>query len=214
MVDEQENWRKQVFNLPENHGWTAKPGNKVFIADRGALRFEIPQDWLVEPGRKSVKFRDAESPNDTMGLEVTVFYAGYGMGIDWSSLPLSQLIKDVTSDDFNGRPDRASRRRKRRSDRLDQYKAGPPLTIKMGNLEMAWVESEFIDPGEKRPAFTRTAITRDPEASIHALLTFSYWPEDAERAKAVWNDVMGTLKMGEHYDSPFRGPGAGGAGRK
>ena len=66
---------------------------------RRALRFEIPQEWLVEPSRKSIKFRDAEPPDDTMGLEVTIFYAGYGMNIDWSSLPLHQLIKDVTSDD-------------------------------------------------------------------------------------------------------------------
>lgn len=203
-TEENENWRKQVFNLPENHGWTAKPGNKVFVADRGALRFEIPQDWLVEPSRKSVKFRDAPEPNDTMGLEVSVFYAGAGMNIDWSSLPLHQLIKDVTTEDFTGRPGRAGRRRKRKG--RDETKVGPPVTIKLGNLELAWVESEFIDPGEKRPAFSRTAITRDPIASIHALLTFSYWPEDADRAKAVWNDVMGTLKMGERFESPFRGP--------
>ena len=46
-----------------------------------------------------------------------------------------------------------------------------------------------------------------PRKSIHALLTLSYWPEDTQRAKSVWNDVLGTLKMGEHFDSPLRGPG-------
>jgi hypothetical protein len=201
-VDNQ-NWRKQVFNLPENHGWTAKPGNKVFVADRGALRFEIPQEWLVEPSRKSIKFRDAEHPDDTMILEVTVFYAGaLGVPIDWSDLPLSELIKDVTDENRSIPKDRASRGRKHK----DASKVGTPLTIKLGNLEMAWVQTEFIDPGEKRLAYSRTAITRDPKASIHAVLTFSYWPEDADRATAVWNDVMGTLKMGEHFDSLFRGP--------
>ena len=204
MATDNENWRKEIFNLPSNHGWTAKPGNKVFVADRGALRFEIPQEWLVEPSRKSVKFRDAEPPDDTMGLEVSVLYHGYGMGIDWSGLPLLELIKNVTDENFTGRPGRASRRRNRKG--RDAPKVGAPITIKLGNLEMAWVESEFIDPGEKRPAYSRTAITRDPQKSIHALLTFSYWPEDAERAKAVWNDVMGTLKMGDHFESPFRGP--------
>ncbi len=203
-MEENENWHKEVFNLPENHGWTAKPGNKVFIADRGALRFEIPQDWLVEPSRKSIKFRDGKPPDDTMGLEVTIFYAGYGMNIDWSTLPLHQLIKDVTSDDAPARRGRASRRRRRG---LDDTKRGSPITVKLGNLEMAWIESEFFDPGEKRPAHSLQAITRDPQKSIHALLTMSYWPEDTERAKSVWNDVLGTLKMGEHFDSPLRGPG-------
>ena len=212
MAKDNESWRKQVFNLPQNHGWTAKPGNKVFIADRGALRFEIPQEWNVEPSRQSVKLLDADPPNDTMSLEVSVFYVGGGLGmsIDWSALPLHELIKNVTSEEATGRPGRAGRKRKRN----DQSKVGPPITIKLGGLEMAWVESEFIDPGEKRPAYSRQAITRDPEASIHALLTLSYWPEDADRAKSVWNDVLGTLKMGEYYESPFRGPEAGGAQRR
>ena len=212
MATNNESWRKEVFNLPENHGWTARPGNKVFIADRGALRFEIPQEWVVAPGRKSVKLSDAKPPNDNMSLEVSVIYVGGGLGppIDWSALPLSEVIKNVTNEETTGRPGRAGRKRKPR----DSAKVSPPLTIKMGNLEMAWVETEFIDPGEKRPAFCRTAITRDPEASIHAILTFSFWPEDAERAKAIWNDVLGTLKMGEYYDSPLRGPGAGGAQRR
>ena len=213
MATDNESWRKEVFNLPENHGWSAKPGNKVFIADRGALRFEIPQDWVVEPNRKSVRISDAKSPDDTMCLEVSVFRVGGGLGlppIDWSSLPLSELIKNVTSEEATGRPGRAGRKRQRK----DAARVGPPLTIKMGDLEIAWVESEFIDPAEKRLACSRTAITRDPGASIHALLTFAHWPEDAERARAVWNDVMGTLKMGEYYESPFRGPGAGGAQRR
>ena len=198
-----QNWRKQVFNLPENHGWTAKPGNKVFVADRGALRFEIPQDWLVEPSRKSIKFRDAAHPDDTMILEVTVFYAGaFGVPIDWSDLPLSELIKNVTDENRSGWKGRANRRPKRN----DARKTGAPLTINLGNLEMAWVQTEFIDPGEKRLAYSRTAITRDPKASIHALLTFSYWPEDADRALSAWNDVLGTLKMGEMIESPLRGP--------
>jgi hypothetical protein len=201
-VDNQ-NWRKQVLNLPENHGWTAKPGNKVFVADRGALRFEIPQHWLVEPSRKSVKFRDAQHPDDTMILEVTVIYAGaYGLQIDWSDLPLSELIKTVTTDEPIDRASRATRRRKRRGAPV----VGAPITIKFGDLEMAWVETEFIDPGENRTAHSRIAITRDHRKSIHALLTFSYWPEDAARALSVWNDVLGTLKMGETIESPLRGP--------
>ncbi len=196
-----ENWDKQVFNLPENHGWTAKPGNVVFVADRGALRFEIPREWTVEPSKKSVKFLDAKPPNDKISLEVSVIYLNTpGRNVDWSGLPLSDLLRDVTAEETPNR--------RRRGRRKDASKVGTPLTIKMGKLELAWIETEFIDPGEKRPAYSRVGITRDTDAAIHALLTMSYWPEDADRARAVWNDVLGTLKMGEYYESPLQGPGA------
>ena len=204
-------WDKHVFRLPDDHGWTAKPGNKVVVLDRGSVRFEIPQPWIVEPSRNSIKLIDGKPPDDNMSLEVSVFYAGQGRRVDWSGLPLGQLIKDVTSDDAFGLP--GGRRRRGKKRKKDETKVGPPIVIKLGNLEMAWVETEFIDTGEKRPAFSRIGVTRDPRASIHALLTMSFWPEDAERAKAVWNDVFGTLKMGEHFESPFRGPEAGGGQR-
>ena len=200
-----EKWDRQIFRLPENHGWTAKTGNKVVIADRGALRFEIPNDWVVEPGKNSIKLIDGEPPNDDMSLEVSIIYAGVrGYRVDWSGLPLSQVIKDVTSDRAAGQ----ASRRKGKKRKKDEYRVGAPMAIKLGELEMAWVQTEFIDEIEKRPAFSRMAVTRHAEQSIHALLTLSFWPEDAQRANAVWNDVLGSLKMGEHFDSPFRGPDA------
>ena len=163
-----EKWDRQIFRLPENPGWTAKPGNKVVVADRGALRFEIPNDWIVEPGKNSIKLIDGEPPNDDMSLEVSVIYVGArGHRVDWSGMPLSQVIKDVTSERAMGKPSgRKGKKRKR-----DEYKAGAPMTIKLGELEMAWVQTEFIDKVEKRPAFSRMLVTRHAEKSIHALFT-------------------------------------------
>ena len=203
MADEQ--WNKEIFKLPENHGWTAKPGNNVVILDRGALRFEIPQDWVAQPSTKSLKLVDGEPPNDDMSLEVSVIYVGMaGFGVNWDDLPLRELIKQVTSDTPTGfTAQRAGRNRKR--DR-NKDKSGPPMALKFGELEMAWIETEFTDPVEKRPAFSRMVITRHAKSSIHALLTLCFWPEDAERAKSVWNNVLGSIHMGEHYDSPFYGP--------
>ena len=201
---ESERWNEQVFRLPKNHGWTAKPGNKVVVADRGALRFEIPESWIVQPSMKSIKFLDGEPPNDNISLEVSVIYVGTrGMNVDWTGLPLREVIRNVTSDEATGfTPRNRASARKR-----DRTKVGPPTAIQLGNLEMAWVQTEFVDPVEKRPAFSRMAVTRDHKESIHALLTLSYWPEDAERANGVWNDMLGSLRMGEHFESPFHGPG-------
>ena len=197
-----DNWERRVFRLPENHGWTARPGNKVVVADRGALRFEIPESWVVAPSAKSLKLLDGEPPNDDMSLEVSIFYAGRGLNVDWSGLPLSTLIKDVTSEAPGG----ISRPRRGKKRKADKSRTGAPMAIKIGDLEMAWVQTEFIDKIEKRPAYSRQAITRHTKESIHALLTLSYWPEDAERAALVWNDVLGSMKMGEHFESPFFGP--------
>ena len=192
MAEQSEEWEKQVFKLPEQHGWTAKPGNVVFVADRGAVRFEVPQSWHVEPSRTSVKFYDAKPPDDNIGLEMSVIYlAAYGANVDWSSLSIHGMIKDVASGDFG-----------------DDGKVGAPLTIKLNGLEIAWVEREFTDPGEKRLAYSRICTARHIESAIQVIITMAFWPEDAPEAKAVWNDVLGTLKLGEYIESPFHGPGA------
>ena len=197
-----ERWEPKIFKLPQNHGWTARPGNKIVVADRGALRFEIPQSWVVAPSTKSLKLLDGEPPNDDMSLEVSVFYAGQGMNVDWSGLPLSTLIKNVTADEQRG----ISQPRRGKKRKADKTKTGAPMALKIGDLEMAWVQTEFIDKIEKRPAYSRQAITRHAKQSIHGLLTLSFWPEDTERATEVWNEVLGSLKMGEHYEHPFFGP--------
>lgn len=192
MAEQSEQWDKQVFKLPERHGWTAKPGNVVFVADRGAVRFELPQDWHVEPSRKSVKFYDVKPPDENIGLEMSIIYlAAYGANVDWSNLSIHGLIKDVAAGDFG-----------------DDGKVSAPLTIKLNGLEIAWVEREFIDPGEKRLAYSRICTARHIESAIQVIITMAFWPEDAKQAKAVWNDVLGTLKLGEYVESPFYGPGA------
>lgn len=37
-------WLKENLELKEEHNWTSKPGMKIFVAGRGALRFDVPQD--------------------------------------------------------------------------------------------------------------------------------------------------------------------------
>ena len=48
-------WEKRTFKLPEHHGWTATEGFNVFIADRGAVRLNYPQDWVIKPQLRTVK---------------------------------------------------------------------------------------------------------------------------------------------------------------
>ena len=47
------------------------------------------------------------------------------------------------------------------------------------------------------------------QAALLAMIAMDYWDDHADRARAAWNDILGTLKVGEFVESPFRGPGAG-----
>lgn len=58
-------WIKRELKLKENHGWRATPGYKIFVANQGAVRFDIPVKWVMLPGESgSVCFYDREPPAD------------------------------------------------------------------------------------------------------------------------------------------------------
>ena len=96
-------WQQSSYGLPKNHQWTARPGNKVFVADRGKAIFEVPGDWTISPhpdGGGSIRFFDKPKEDDAdMRLEFSIIYPPLrypdtGLPIDWSGLPLTKLIED------------------------------------------------------------------------------------------------------------------------
>src|SRR5207249_3004642 len=64
-------WDKQVLRLQPNHTWRCQPGYKVFVAGRGDVRFDVPQDWVFEPGKSSFCFFDRSPPDDDCRLEAS-----------------------------------------------------------------------------------------------------------------------------------------------
>ena len=78
-------WRKETLRLKEKHGWQAKAGYKIFVVDQGALRFDVPQDWIVDLATSSFKFFNRQPPDDDCTLEVSLIRLP---PIDWSGLPL------------------------------------------------------------------------------------------------------------------------------
>ena len=182
-------WQKREFNLSGRHRWKAKRGNRIFVADRGAVRFEIPNDWVLEPGESgSIQFYNGEPPNDDIRLEVSVFdLAAFSRTVDWSGLRLPELLLQVTPDEKGNR-----------------IKDRPIVALNRGGLEIAWYEIEFMDSGENRPAFSRICLAR--ESSVQILLTMDFWPEDGKLARGVWSDALDSLKLGEYVENPFLGP--------
>ena len=169
-------WNKQKQSLPEDHQWTAAPGNKVFVADAGAMQFEVPRKWHISPGESgSIRFFDKKREEDAdMRLEVSLIYA---LNIDWSGLPLPILIENAAlSEDSRGITNR-----------------GPYQELRRATLEAAWLEVDFVDLTENRPAHSRICMARGPGA--YALMTLDFWPEDGDRARKVWDSALSSLKL-------------------
>jgi hypothetical protein len=192
-------WERREFNLPDNHGWTAKPGNRVFVANQGAVRFEVPNTWTLDmpKGSKSFQFFDGKPPNDDIRLDVRVMYlAASRPDVEWSQLqpweepPITDWLKKNIADDER-----------------EPTRVGSPLTIRVDDTTIVWAEMDFIDPVEKRPAHTRLCYAMKASTALLAIIAMDYWDDHSERAKAAWSDILGTLKVGDYMESPFRGPG-------
>ncbi len=176
-------WDKRTLKLPEKHGWHAKPGYKIFVADRGAVRFDFPEDWVVVPDPDSIKFHDKQPPDDDCTLALSVMRLPPG---DWSGLKLSLLVEKLVEKDTRGATLR-----------------GEVVEVKRTDLELAWAEVEFIDPNEKRLARSRTCLAR--ASNVQPLITFDFWVNDAPRLGKVWDEILRSLRVAEPIIDPRLG---------
>ena len=177
-------WRKDTYRLPAGLKWKCKPGYQSFIADRGTVRFDFPADWLLDVDDKSLKFRDRPEPDDTCILELTVFHLPAGP--TWTDLPLTELLEHCTAEGPN-----------------EMLSLGKTVYLKRGDMELAWNEKRYVDPGENREAISRCLMAR--RGLIQPLFTLAYWPEDAARLGPVWDELLRSLRLGEYVAFPIQG---------
>ena len=185
-------WEQQNFRLRQNHGWTAKKNYKIIVLDRGAVRLDVPKSWDMtmatdeSSGRTTIKLTDKPEPKDDCRLQLTPMYLP--PGIDWSALSLTEMLEEAMSgpDEYEvlGRTHVVHEQRR--------------------DLELVWSETRFVDPVEKREARSRMCLTR--RADVQALLTLDYWPEDARRVLAIWEEILRSLRLAEYVKDPTRGP--------
>lgn len=176
-------WIKETLELQEGHNWQSQPNTRIFVAGRGALRFDVPQDWYFEPDVKSFRFLDKKPPNDDCRLE-----ASFNLlpPRDWTGFPLIDLLKQVVQDD-------------------------PRVPIEQGEIyqlqrqtaRIVWTQIEFNDPQEHRQAYSRIAIGLG--SGVQCLITFDYWVDDAERLIPVWDTVLSSLVLGLYIRDPKTG---------
>jgi hypothetical protein len=176
-------WKKQTLKLKKQHSWKARPGYRIFVADRGAVRFDIPQNWILQPDSESIKFFDGEPPDDNCRLEVS---RNYLPPIDWNSFPLPQLLQDVVAGDHR-----------------EVISRGEVISLNRFDLRLVWTELCFRDPVENREAYSRMLIGIG--GNVQCLITMDYWPEDANRVRQVWDEVVRTLQLGVYIIDPTTG---------
>src|SRR5688572_17199986 len=83
-------WQKGTITLDKNVSIKAKPGNNVFVANRGDVSFEYPSGFIVKPSDNSICFYDAEPPADQCVLEFSIMHLN--LIADWSNLPLDRML--------------------------------------------------------------------------------------------------------------------------
>ena len=136
------------------------------------------------PGENSFNFHDRQPPDDDIHMEVSIMRLP---PIDWSGLPLRDLIPTAIQ-----------------GDERDIQWRGEIQEQRNGDVEIAWLESMFIDRQEtEREARTRLCLARCN--NIQALITMEYWPDDAAGATKAWDDVLASLELGLPVEDPTKG---------
>ena len=177
-------WIKEELTLRDDHTWRAKPGCKIFVADRGVLRLDYPEDWVVIPSKNSINFHDRQPPDDDIHMEVSIMRLP---PVDWSGLPLRSLIPAAIQ-----------------GDERDIRSRGEIKEARNGDVEIAWIESTFMDHQQgDREAKTRLCLARS--GNIQPIITMEYWLEDKERATKAWDDALESLELGMHIEDPTKG---------
>lgn len=177
-------WIKETLELKPDHRWEAPSSYKIFVADRGAVRFNVPQNWIFEPQESSFKFRDRKPPNDDCCLEMSFNRLPPR---DWSLFPLKSTLKKIVEDDSR-----------------DVIAKGEIVTLKRQTARIVWTEIKFIDTQEEpRDAFSRTCIGLG--SNVQCLITFDYWADQAEQLTPVWDEVMRSLTLGLYIRDPMTG---------
>ena len=149
---------------------------RVLIVDRGNLELALPRGWTVAPDPQG--HLTCKDPTDSCALEVSCF-------------ALPALPPDA--------PSMVERVRSALQGVADPSTCSPAVAFQRGRVEFAWTDyvftSEDTKGGEPREAHGRLLLAANPW--FQAVLTFSYWTDDAGWAVPLWERIAETLELGD-----------------
>jgi hypothetical protein len=172
-------WVPFTVDLPENHAFTALPGHKLLVIDRGAVQFDFPHEWIVEPTGYSMKLVDKPYPENNLILEV-------------SHLPMPEpevnmaFMKNQLSQMFE--------------DEDEVFDISPITVIQLPHWKGGWKQAGYIDHENHRQAIRRHLV--GCANSVFVLFTFCFWLEDTPLRDVNWTNLINTLRIGEWIPDP------------
>ena len=178
---------RQTFQLPHDHGWKAAPGHKVFVANRGDVRFEFPQAFVITHGEDAIKFHDAPPPDDACRISLTIWPLPPEVGLRMmNELHLPDLLRDATRDGIEHIVE----------------KPGPVTHGKRLNYEYGWLQYAWNDEESGRVVQARTLMART--ARVNLLITFEFYQDRREDYEPTFDHLMDTLRLSEPVTMTMR----------
>ncbi len=165
--------RQRVHRLSTDQRGSKRSGQSIFVADRGAVLFEIPRSWIVVPGPDCIEILDRAPPDSRCRLAVSYLRLPE---CDWSALPLARLLVDGLEES-----------------EVETIARSPVIATARPGLELAWTELRFVDLNELRQARSRLCLARGSD--IQCLIVLDFWPEDEVSVNPVWDSVLGSLAL-------------------
>lgn len=172
----------EKLRLKEKHTWKSRPGYSICVIDRGAVRFDYPANWIVNPDDGAVHLHDRPPSVESCDLGVSIFNVPAEQIPD---LPLEDTLRDVLD-------------KKRKA-----YQDSGIHQLVSGDIEIAWLEQRYKDTEYNRDARLRVALARGP---VLCLISMNYWANRAAGLERVWDEVLRTLVMGVYVQDPSFGP--------
>ncbi len=182
---QQKNWQQKNQRLKANHSWSAPKGYKIFVADRGAVSFNIPEAWFVAKFEPHLEIHDGQPPDDNARISVTFWHLP--PGVDWNGLPLAELLEKSMAQTS-----------------LEILASSGIISGSRSDLELVWMQHRFIDPVEPREAITRSLTARGWDVQV--LITFDFWADREALSTSVWDELVRSLQLGRNIDDPLKGP--------
>ncbi len=173
------------IQLDPKHTWKAPSGFKIIVVDRGVISFNVPEKWILAQ-MEPLEVHDALPPDDK--ARITVSHWKMPPGIDWTGLPIRELLEK--SLEGTGQE-------------VEILERDVIHTHERTDIEIVWSQHRFMDPKEHREAFSRVTLARGFD--VHALISFDFWVEDAEKMIPIWEEVARSLQMGRYIADPSKG---------
>jgi hypothetical protein len=150
--------------------------------DRGAVRFDYPGHWIVQPDDNSLHLHDQPPSVESCDLGVTIFRVP---PMAARELDLDEMLRDSLEKDRKA------------------YAESEIYHISRIGLDISWIEQKYLDKDHQRDARFRVALAR--ETAI-CLISMNYWADKAATLEPVWDEVLASLTMGMQITDPTLGP--------